>query len=91
MNIQPGERVTIFDAEDRCTLWARCRNMHADACRFDAVFESASNGGLGSVGGWICERALADEGVHWIRGWHTPSKPAAIALLAAGLLDRSAA
>jgi hypothetical protein len=57
---------------------------------FEATIEDGLHGGVGG-GSWLCTRCLADEGVTWIQGWYTPSEPEAAALLAAGLLMRSAA
>jgi hypothetical protein len=88
-----GERITVLDVEDRCTYWARVTKGPPgrtwDGAWFELLLEDAEHGGVDNG----CLRALGvfDEGAVWIRGWHAPHEPAATALLAAGLLVRSAA
>ena len=95
-----GERITVVDVEDRCTYWARVtrapigesydRNLQLwDGAWFELLVEDAEHGGV-SNGDLSRALSMFDEGVVWIRGWHTPHEPAAAALLAVSLLDGSA-
>ena len=90
MNVQPGERVTVFDVVDCCTRFGHVSPVLSHAAWITIIIEDADHGGVGG-GAWQCDVEDEDEGVTWIRGWHTPSEPEATALLAAGLLVRSAA
>lgn len=78
--IESGTRITVFDLDDCCAYSTRVTETS------DGAFEVAREGT-----GWRYWRRLVDEGVTWIRGWHALHEPAVTALLAAGLLDRSAA
>lgn len=90
MSIRGDARITIFDAMDRRTYWARVGEELSNAAWFEAKINDCHHGGIGE-GGWARSLREHDEGVTWIRGWYPPDDPAAKALLAAGLLDRSAA
>lgn len=94
-----GTRITIFSEEDLRPMWGSVIQEElpsamwiepTTAVWFAAVLEAAANNGTG-YGGWRRSLCETDEGITWIRGWHHVSTPAAEALKAAWLLNRSAA